>query len=237
MAMGVCFDLGFSFKICTFSGVVLMNLRKLAWLGFASVVFQASASQGALLSSWENSEEGWIIQQPAYSTAGFSTTTGVSNQTYSWIVAGNASPTYGVMFEGPSTLGNTAVLSVAATLSVDVTVPVGGDFGWFQQWTAIIDNADTGYVSLDGYSYSQSPNIGSATPKTLIWTVPGGIRSTLASSANPTKVVFQVGGGSNGTINTMYLDNLRTTVPEPASVALLASCALGMFVSRPKRVG
>jgi hypothetical protein len=109
-----------------------------------------------------------------------------------------------------------------------VTVPTGGDFGWFLQWTAVVDNADTGYTSLDGYSYSQSAAIGNANPKTLQWTVPAAMRATLAASTNATRIVFQVGGGSNGgTNNTMYLDNLRTVaVPEASSVTLASLAVL-----------
>lgn len=213
-----------------------MNLRKFSWLVFASVVFQASVSQGTvvLLNSWENSVEGWTILQAPYSTAGFSTTTGVTNQTYSWIVSGTAGPTYGSMFEGPQTLANTALLSVATSLSIDVQVPTGGDFGWYLQWSAFVNNADIGFQSLDGYSYSQSPGIGSGTPNTLTWTVPAAISSAIASSTNPTSFGFLVGGGGPGT---MYLDNLRIVVPEPASLALLASCVLGWCATRPQRIG
>lgn len=194
--------------------------------------------QGALLNSWENDAEGWTILQAPYSTAGFDASIGVTDQAASWKIAGGtAGPNYGGFLASPSTMGLTSLLANADQLLIDVTVPTGGDFGWFLQWTAIVNNADTGYTSLDGYSYSQSANIGSSVPKTLMWTVPATMRATLAASTNPTNIVFQVGGGSNGgTNNTMYLDNLRTVpVPEPSFVALVGLPALIGLAARMRR--
>jgi hypothetical protein len=201
---------------------MIQRLCNLATLAIACAA--GMNCQAALINSWENDAEGWTILQGAYATAGFDASVGVTDQTYSWTIAGGtAGPNYGAFIEGPSTMALTSTLASAAQLSVDVTVPTGGDFGWFLQWSAVVDNADTGYTSLDGYSYSQSANIGSSSPKTLTWTIPAAMRTTLAASSSTTKIVFQVGGGSNGgTNNTMYLDNLRTVpVPEPCSAAIV----------------
>lgn len=132
-----------------------------------------------------------------YATAGFDTSIGVTDQTHSWKISGGpAGPNYGGLLSGPSTTGLTSLLANADKILIDVTVPTGGDFGWFLQWTAVVDNADAGYTSLDGYSYSQSAAIGDANPKTLVWTIPAAMRA-LAASTNATRIVFQVGGGSN----------------------------------------
>jgi hypothetical protein len=216
---------------------MIKRLCTLATLAIVCAVGQSC--QAALLNSWENDAEGWTILQADYATAGFDAAVGVSEQTSSWKIAGGpAGPSYGAFIEGPSTLALTSTLAATDKLLIDVTVPTGGDFGWFQQWTAIVDNVDTGYTSLDGYSYSQSANIGSSSPKTLTWTIPAAMRSTLASSSNPTKIVFQVGGGSNGgTNNTMYLDNLRTVpVPEVTSLTLaVGAIAAGSAIRRRRR--
>ena len=207
---------------------MIQRLCSLATLAF--VVTVGINCDGALINSWENDAEGWTFNNANYATAGFDTAIGVTDQTYSWQIAGGtAGPDYGGFIEGPSTMALTSTLAGADQLLVDVTVPTGGDFGWYLQWTAIVDNADTGYTSLDGYSYSQTAAIGDSNPKTLMWTIPAAMRATLAASSNPTKILFQVGGGSNGaTNNTMYLDNLRTVpaVPEPGTIGL-AMIALG----------
>jgi hypothetical protein len=216
---------------------MILRLGNLAIL--AVVAAAAADCHGALLNSWENDAEGWTILQGAYATAGYDTGVGVTNQTYSWKIAGGtAGPSYGGFIEGPSTMALTSALAGADQLLIDVTVPTGGDFGWYLQWTAIVDNADTGYTSLDGYTYSQTANIGSSSPKTLTWTISSAMRTTLAASSNPTKILFQVGGGSNGgTNNTMYLDNLRTTaaIPEPTSAVLAGLTALLALAARKHR--
>ena len=207
---------------------MIQRLCSLAALAF--VVTVGINCDAALINSWENDAEGWTFINANYATAGFDTAIGVTDQTYSWQIAGGAAgPDYGGFIEGPSTMALTSTLAGAGQILVDVTVPTGGDFGWYLQWSAIVDNTDTGYTSLDGYGYSQSPNIGDSNPKTLMWTIPAAMRATLAASSNPTKILFQVGGGSNGaTNNTMYLDNLRTVpaVPEPTTIGL-ALIALG----------
>jgi hypothetical protein len=216
---------------------MMQRLCSLATL--ALVCAFGSECRAALINSWENDAEGWTFINGNYSTAGFDTAVGVTNQTYSWKIAGGtAGPDYGGFIQSPSTTALTSTLANASELLVDLTVPTGGDFGWYLQWTAIVDNADTGYTSLDGYSYSQAADIGNSTPKTLMWTIPATMQATLAASTSPTKIIFQVGGGSNGgTNNSMYLDNLRTVpVPEPASAALLGGVALiGWATGRRRR--
>lgn len=214
-------------------------IHRLCSLAFLVAIMAAGTNCDAeLLNSWENDAEGWTILQGDYASAGFNTATGVTDQTYSWqISGGTAGPNYGGFLESPSTTALTSTLASAGQLLIDVTVPTGGDFGWFLQWTAIVDNADTGYTSLDGYSYSQSANIGDSNPKTLMWTIPASMRATLAASSNPTKIVFQVGGGSNGSVNnTMYLDNLRTVaVPEPTTLVLAGLAAIGLAAQKRRR--
>jgi hypothetical protein len=206
----------------------------------SALVWASAASPGhaVLLNSWENSVEGWGILQAPYSTAGFSTTTGVTDQAYSWQIVGTDNPDYSAMLGGPSTLALTAILATTDKILVDVTIPTGGDFGWFQQWQAVVNNTDTGYLALGPpigtYAYNQSPTIGDSIPDTLSWSLSPAVRATLAASTNPTSIVFQVGGGDPG--GTFYVDNLRTTpIPEPAAGVMLAAGAAALAVVRRRQ--
>jgi len=193
----------------------------------AACLLGAVQTRATLVESWENTLDGWTVQQAPY-TPSFATSPGVTDQTYSLALAGTAGPSYGQMLQGPSTLSNTAILANAADLSIDVYNP-GGSFGYYQQWDLDINNADTGFFSVNGYSYDRSGNIGGEA--TLTWTISPATRATLASSTNPTQLIFQVGGGYTGGNETMWLDNVRTTdiVPEPASLTL-AILAVGATI-------
>src|SRR5208337_2370961 len=99
----------------------------------------------------------------------------------------------------------TASLANAGSVSLDVlTTP--GDFGWGMQWGLVVHQpGGIGDVSVDGYTYSQSPVLG--TQSTLTWAIPFAISSGLAAHPSlPTYLTFQIGGGGGGT---MYLDYLR----------------------------
>jgi len=173
-----------------------------------------------LINSWENSVEGWTINEPGiWSTTGFSTTTGVTSGLYSWELTAAGSPDYGTAFTGPASTNLTTMLANAGSVSIDVLTPVGGSFGYYQQWDVEVNQpGGAGTLSLDNGSYSQSPNIGSASPKTLTWTMPQSIRTALLSNPSlPASLSFKIGGGGAGT---MYIDNLRATLLPPAPAQL-----------------
>jgi hypothetical protein len=134
---------------------------------------------------------------------------------------------------GPSDPGLTPVLGLSDSLSLDVLTPPGS-FGFFLQFDIDINNADTGFVSLDGFSYP-STTIGAQS--TITVPISAGLASALAASSNPTTIIIQVGGGFSPGNETMYLDNLRVhQVPEPSTFALLGLGLLGLCVTRRRRV-
>ncbi|MGB7159515.1 MAG: PEP-CTERM sorting domain-containing protein [Tepidisphaeraceae bacterium] len=188
----------------------------------------ANARAAVLLESWENSANGWVTttEQPTYSIAGFSTSAGVTDGSFSMIISGTAAPSYGQLFRGPQTTDVTNALANAQSVSVDVLADAS--FG-FQQWSLILNGGGLGYTSVDGFSFSQSPTLG--TQSTLTWNLTPAMRATLA--ANPTvatEIIFQIGGGAGGT---MHVDNLRfTAVPEPATAGWLGIAATAWILRR-----
>src|SRR5580698_7484992 len=111
-----------------------------------------------LLNSWENSLEGWTIAEPGiWTTTGYSTTTGVTAGSYSWNLTAASGPDYGVALVGPSSTALTAQLENAGSISIDVLTPVGGSFGYYQQWDLQVNQpGGAGTISLDGNTYDQS---------------------------------------------------------------------------------
>jgi hypothetical protein len=165
------------------------------------------AQSQTLLNSWENSLEGWTIAEGNWTTTGFNTGTGVTAGTYSWNLTAAGGPDYGVALVGPSSTALTTQLLNAGSISLDVLTPVGGSFGFFQQWDLAVNQpGGAGTISLDGGNYSQSPAIGGP-ESTLTWTVSSSVRQALAAHPTlPVYLTFAIGGGGGGT---MYLDYLR----------------------------
>ncbi|HEX4122866.1 MAG TPA: hypothetical protein VH619_19800, partial [Verrucomicrobiae bacterium] len=179
-----------------------------------------SAHAQTLLNSWENSLEGWtILETNIWSTTGFSTTTGVTAGSYSWQLTAAQGPDYGAALQGPSSTSLTAILAKTVSISLDVDVPAGGSFGYYEQWDLEVDQpGGAGNQSVDGFSYPADSNIGGNT--TLTWSIPASLATAIA--ANPTlpcSLVFQIGGGYNSSgTNTMFLDNLRANLYGPANL-------------------
>ena len=171
-----------------------------------------------LVNSWENSLEGWTINETNWTTTGFSTNTGVTSGYYSWELTAAAGPDYGVAFTGPASTNLTTELANTASISVNVLTPTAGSFGYYQQWDLEVNQpGGAGTLSLDGGDYSQSPAIGGS-ESTLTWTMPQSIRTALLSYPTlPASLSFKIGGGGGGT---MYVDNLQATLQPPAPAQL-----------------
>jgi len=199
------------------------------------LIQSASAQTVNVIDSWENSTEGWGTDGTIWTSGGFSTTTGVTLGTYSWILNASASPGYAFAFGGTATTAITADLANATAVQIDV---LATGFS-YQQWDLDLNSGaftvalGGSYQSTDAYSFPQSPVIG--TESTLTWTITPAMQALLA--ANPTATTslnFQIGGGNAGT---MYLDNLRIVeaVPEPSVFALIGLGATGLLAMRRRK--
>jgi len=191
---------------------------------------QNASAQTITLESWEGSLDGWTLQAPGWTYA--PSPIGVTDGSYSAALTGTNSPNYGQMLLSPFEASWTAAFGGATSLKLDVfTFP--GSFGNFLQFDIDINNADTGFVSLDSYSYPATV-IGSETMITV--PVSPALAAILAASTHPTQIAIQIGGGNTPGNQTMYLDNLRV-VPEPSTFALLGFGVIGLVgVARRRRV-
>jgi hypothetical protein len=195
--------------------------------GVAAFLLKNASAQVVYNESWENSLDGWgTVAGGNMTFGGFSTTTGVTEGSYSLVLdsASGSGPNYGNQFASAASTALTLDLANASSVTLDVYVP-GGDFGYYLQWDlALNQQGGLGYQSVDGYNY-QASAIGSES--VLTWTIPTSMQATLA--ANPTlatSVNLQIGGGFTSTSDAVYLDDFTITdVPEPSTMAL---CGLGM---------
>jgi hypothetical protein len=205
---------------------------KLFWTAaIIAACLGAKSASAALIESWENTSDatfdGWTTNLQPY-TASYDTI-GATDGAHSLAMTGTASPSYGQMLRSSFLPSLTSALAHAQSVSFDVTVP-NGAFGGFLQFDVDINNNDTGFVSLDGFSYIAA-TIGGT--KTITVPVSASLQSTLSASSNPTQLIIQVGGGSSGNPQTFYVDNIRTTAaPEPASLAMAALAAIPLLARR-----
>jgi len=208
-------------------------------LAIALALFLPRLASAQLIESWENTLDGWTFD-PSYNsqlgfTQGFSSTTGVTNGSYSLsITSAGPGPNYGQLLEGTYSYYNTVALANSTDLLLDVdTTPAA--FGYFLQLDAEINNADTGFVSVDSYAFP-STTIGSET--TVSFAISPTIAAELAASSNPTQIEISAGGGSGG--GTMYLDNLRgngpaVVLPEPMSLGAIGAGSALLMLRRHRR--
>jgi hypothetical protein len=204
-------------------------------IGLVALLAQGASAQTVtnLINSWENSVEGWGPDGTIWTSGGFSTTTGVTEGSYSWILNASASPGYGFALGGTASTAITYDLAYATEVQIDVYTPPGS-FG-YMQWDLDLNGGGLGYASTDGYTYNQSPTIGSESM--LTFTIPPSEQATLqANLTTPTSLNFQIGGSGTGT---MYLDDLTivdpVSAPEPSVLALVGVGAAGLLAVQKRR--
>jgi hypothetical protein len=192
-------------------------------------------ASATLIESWENTLDGWAAP-PSYNVNGFSsafsTTTGVTDGSYSLALVGTTSgPNYGQMLYGPSTMALTSLLSNASAIDLDVYAPAAS-FGYYLQVQIGINNSSAG-IGFDALTSYVGVNIGGET--TLSAPISPALDALLAASPNPTAIFVQVGGGYSAGNETAYFDNLRSVdVPEPATLSILGA-GLGLLGLRRSR--
>ncbi|MGO8838151.1 MAG: PEP-CTERM sorting domain-containing protein [Limisphaerales bacterium] len=215
-------------------------MKNLLFLSVGAAAFITQSTSAQLIESFENTLDGWQVPpsynpQPAFgAVSGFSTTTGVTAGSYSLSITGTggSGPNYSQILASPSSMLLTATLADAASVSFDVYTPPGS-FGYYLQFDVDINNADTGFVSLDGYSY-----IGTAIGAETTITVPvsPSLQTALGASSNPTSMDFQVGGGYTAGNETLFIDNiLATPVPEPSTLAIAGLGAAPLLLFRRRQ--
>jgi hypothetical protein len=202
-----------------------MNSRLLA-LGAVVVGVSLAGGQrasGALIESFENSYDGWGVipsYNPQSFVSSFSSTTGVTDGSYSLAITGTGTsgPNYGQMLYSPSSAALTALLANASSISIDFYAP-SGSFGYYLQVQVGLNGGATGYVALNGYD-----GIGMGSEYTLTVPISSAVSAQLAGSSAAENIFIQVGGGFSAGNETFYIDNIQANlVPEPASFGLLAA--------------
>lgn len=230
---------------------MINNFKRMIVLftGFAALLAGSPFTRAQVLESWENQVDpldGWVSPQNWIGNSDH--TIGVTDGVQSLHMrspnnaAAGDSPTYGQMLRSPFSQLYTTELASAFELTWDVTnvyLPAGPATGGVQQWDIDINNSDTGFVSLTGFSYPAAtlPNQAANSPLTyrFVVTVPSTLRNELAASLNPTQIIFQVGGGNTPGNDQFWIDNLTTgVIPEPTSFSFIVISTLPLLRRRRK---
>src|SRR5580698_1415448 len=148
-------------------------MKKLFFLSVGIALFLAKSASAQVLynESWENTLDGWNTAGGNMTLAGFSSSLGVTEGSYSvGLGAPTGAPNYGIQFASSASTALTLALGNATTITVDAYVPAG-DFGSKLEFSLLVSQKNgLGTVSLDNFSFSGSATIGGE--KTLIWAVP-----------------------------------------------------------------
>lgn len=215
-----------------------MKTQLILLFGVAGLLaVQNISAQSVLVNSWENSTEGWGVQQAAFQSDGFSTTLGVTDGTYSWAIGATSAntstgPNYANMLGGTASVGNTALLANATSVSFDIYAPAGS-FGGFLQFDLAYNNSILGYNSVNGYSYlGISPD---GAEHTITFAITPALNASFAANpSSTTSFNIQIGGGFSSPATEVFnIDNLRVMeVPEPGTLALAGLGTAGLILFR-----
>jgi hypothetical protein len=216
-------------------------------------MMRPAAASGQLIESFENTLDGWTFN-PSYNTQNFSsqfsTTTGVTNGSYSLEIDSTATNVssrttvatgfnYAALLVSPRSAALAALLANSTAVSIDFFAPSGA-LGYGPQIDLDIDDGSgvpggTGFTSTDGYSY---PTPANGLEVTQTYTLSAALRAELAVDAASTGVnlVIQAGSGAATapSIPELYIDNIVAVapVPEPATLGLLAAGASALLMRR-----
>jgi hypothetical protein len=202
-------------------------MKKTLFLSVGIAAFFLQTASATYLESWENNLDGWIVDPLGKNSTyhgSFSTTTGVTDGNYSLVLSGTIYPNYAQLLAAPTGTNMTALLGDCISISMDVYCP-SNSFGNILQFDFDIDNADTGYLSLDNFNYVPAYRGGPGGQTNISIPMPADVSAQLALSANPTTLYIQIGGSYTDGNETMYLDNFQLhsapqgTVPTPTAPA------------------
>lgn len=219
-----------------------MRIRKsLIVAAAASCVATSAYGATVSLNSFENSLGGYVYPaggDTLFTISGYSTTTGVTDGSYSAIFSPSGSntgsgPNYTQFIESPGySTSLLSTLSNASAVTLDVFAPTGSFNGYIQFQAAIQTNDAPAYTytEIGGFDAAHTPTFG--TESTIQFTIPTTLQTTLKAdvlAGYGAQFSISIGGGYTTGNETAYLDNLvavvPNAVPEPASLGLLALAA------------
>ncbi len=171
-------------------------MKKILFLSVGVVTFFLQTASAQLLSfdGWQAGGGGMV---PPHSVT-------MTNSTYSLALTFSYAPDGGIVLVSPHTMNITEMLANSTSIWFDVYAPAGS-FGGNLGISLEILNPDTGYVSLDNYSFPEMPAFGVQT--NMCFPIPAALSAVLAASPNPTGFYFQMLGGFTLGNETLYMEN------------------------------
>ncbi len=182
-------------------------MKKILFLSVGVVTFFLQTASAQPAYSWENTNDDWVANPDPLinATMSYSTNFGVTDGSYSLAITFPCAPNGGVIIiTAVDTTNITYQLANSTSIWFSVYAPAGS-FGGYLGISLEILNPDTGYVSLDGYSFPEIPAFGVQT--NMCFPIPAAIRALLARSQGVTGFFFQMEGGFTLGNETLYIDD------------------------------